>query len=103
MGPKLEEVFGVSSGPILSYIKRAAVDDRFVEAVKADKQIVVYGSSKRRNVGTDGTYPGVHSPPRSRHGYVIGHDEIQTFPATGLCQSRCRFPYPALASLSRVP
>ena len=47
MGPKLEEVFGVSSGPILSYIKRAAVDDRFVEAVKADKQIVVYGSSKQ--------------------------------------------------------
>ena len=47
MAPKLEEVFGVSSGPILSYIKRTAVDDRFVEALKADKQIVVHGSSKQ--------------------------------------------------------
>ena len=47
MSPKLEEVFGVSSSPVLSYIQRAAVDDRFVEALKADKQIVVYGSSKQ--------------------------------------------------------
>jgi len=47
LGPKLEEVFGVSSGPVLSYIRRDAVDGRFVEALKADKQIVVYGSSKQ--------------------------------------------------------
>src|SRR3989442_11375970 len=47
MSPKCEEVFGVSISRVLSYIQRAAVDDRFVEALKADKQIVVYGSSKQ--------------------------------------------------------
>jgi len=45
--PKLEEVFGVSINPVLSYVQRSAVDDRFLEALKADKQIVVYGSSKQ--------------------------------------------------------
>jgi hypothetical protein len=44
---KLEDVFGVSASPVLSYIQRAEVDDRFVEALKADKQIVVYGASKQ--------------------------------------------------------
>lgn len=43
----LEEVFGVSVNPVLSYVRRKHVDDRFVEALKADKQIVVYGSSKQ--------------------------------------------------------
>lgn len=47
MHPKLEEVFGVSINQVLSYVQRPAVDDRFVEALKADKQIVVYGSSKQ--------------------------------------------------------
>jgi hypothetical protein len=45
--PILEEVFGVSSKPVLSYLSRTAVDDRFLEALKSDKQIVVYGSSKQ--------------------------------------------------------
>lgn len=45
--PLLEEVFGVSSKPVLSYLSRTAVDDRFLEALKSDKQIVVYGSSKQ--------------------------------------------------------
>jgi hypothetical protein len=43
MNPKLEEV-GVSSQPVLSYIERSYVDDRFLESLKSDKQIVVYGS-----------------------------------------------------------
>jgi len=47
MNPRLEDVFGVSSTPVLSYIKRTTVDGRFEEALKADKQIVVYGSSKQ--------------------------------------------------------
>ena len=44
---KLEEVFGVSSKPVASYVQRSTVDDRFKEALKADKQIVVYGASKQ--------------------------------------------------------
>lgn len=44
---KLEDVFGVSTKPVLSYVKREAVDTRFTEALKSDKQLVVYGSSKQ--------------------------------------------------------
>lgn len=45
--PKLDEVFGVSSKPVLSYVQRESVDDQFINAVRGDKQIVVYGSSKQ--------------------------------------------------------
>jgi len=41
MKAKLEEVFGVRAAPVLSYIKRKAVDDRFVAGLKSDKQLVV--------------------------------------------------------------
>jgi hypothetical protein len=44
---RTEDVFGVSSKEVLSYVTRDSVDDRFVEAIKSDKQIVVYGSSKQ--------------------------------------------------------
>jgi hypothetical protein len=47
MSIKLEDVFGVSTKPVLSYVKREAVDTRFIEALKSDKQLVVYGSSKQ--------------------------------------------------------
>lgn len=47
MNPKLEEVFGVRAEPVLSYIERPDVDDRFVAGLKSDKQIVVYGASKQ--------------------------------------------------------
>ncbi len=47
MTTKLEDVFGVSSKPVLSYISRDDVDDRFLEAIKSEKQVVVYGSSKQ--------------------------------------------------------
>lgn len=47
MAIKLEEVFGVRAKPVLSYIQRPDVDDRFVEGLKTDKQIVVYGASKQ--------------------------------------------------------
>jgi hypothetical protein len=47
MKTKLEEVFGVSSKPVKSYIERPDVDDRFKTALASDKQIVVYGSSKQ--------------------------------------------------------
>jgi hypothetical protein len=44
---KIEEVFGVRAKQVLSYIERPEVDDRFVEGLKTDKQIVVYGASKQ--------------------------------------------------------
>ena len=44
---RTEDVFGVSSKQVLSYIERPSVDDRFVDALRSDKQIVVYGSSKQ--------------------------------------------------------
>lgn len=44
---KLENVFGVSSEQVLSYITRPQVDDKFTEALKSDKQIVIYGASKQ--------------------------------------------------------
>ncbi|MTJ10498.1 hypothetical protein [Anabaena sp. UHCC 0204] len=47
MKTKLEDVFGVSSKPVLSYVERDQVDKRFIEALKSDKQIIVYGSSKQ--------------------------------------------------------
>jgi hypothetical protein len=44
---RLDEVFGVSSKPVLSYVERHDVDTRFVEAISSDKEIIVYGSSKQ--------------------------------------------------------
>lgn len=44
---KLEDVFGVTSRPVLSYIERSNVDDQFREALQSQKQIIVYGSSKQ--------------------------------------------------------
>ncbi|WP_324824306.1 hypothetical protein [Sinanaerobacter sp. ZZT-01] len=44
---KLEEVFGVSRKPVLSYIERQEVDVLFENALKSDKQIIVYGASKQ--------------------------------------------------------
>ncbi|MEH2042615.1 hypothetical protein [Nostoc sp.] len=47
MNTKVEDIFGVSSKIVLSYVEREAVDNRFIEALKSDKQIIVYGSSKQ--------------------------------------------------------
>lgn len=44
---RLEEVFGVTSKPVLSYVEREQVDDSFKEALESNKQIIVYGSSKQ--------------------------------------------------------
>jgi len=44
---KLEQVFGVSADQVLSYISRPQVDDRFLDAIKSNKQVVVYGASKQ--------------------------------------------------------
>lgn len=43
----LEDVFGVSRKPVLSYIERQEVDGLFENALKSDKQIIVYGASKQ--------------------------------------------------------
>lgn len=45
--PQLEDVFGVTSRPVLSYVERPQVDNSFREALNAHKQIIVYGSSKQ--------------------------------------------------------
>lgn len=45
--PVLEDVFGVSRNPVLSYHERLNVDGFFQDALKSDKQIIVYGSSKQ--------------------------------------------------------
>jgi len=45
--PVLEEVFGVTSRPVLSYVSRPQVDDTFKQALDSHKQIIVYGSSKQ--------------------------------------------------------
>src|ERR1700677_407851 len=47
MNPKLREVFGVRAEPVLSYIERPDVDDRFLSGLQTDKQIIVYGASKQ--------------------------------------------------------
>lgn len=44
---KLEDVFGVSRKPVLSYIERQEVDGAFENALRSDKQIIVYGASKQ--------------------------------------------------------
>jgi hypothetical protein len=44
---KLNDVFGVSTEPVQSYIERPEVDNKFVEALQSDKQVVVYGASKQ--------------------------------------------------------
>jgi hypothetical protein len=44
---KLEEVFGVSSQRVLTYVEREQVDNRFQDALTSTKQIIVYGSSKQ--------------------------------------------------------
>lgn len=44
---RLEDVFGVTSQPVLSYVERKDVDDNFREALDSGMQIIVYGSSKQ--------------------------------------------------------
>lgn len=44
---KVEEVFGVSSEDVLSYVEREHVDDKFTSALEAGHQIIVYGASKQ--------------------------------------------------------
>ena len=44
---KLNDVFGVSSHPVLSYIVRANIDGLFTEVLNQDKHVVVYGASKQ--------------------------------------------------------
>lgn len=43
----LEDVFGVSGKQVGSYVERGHVDDQFIDALRTDKQIIVYGASKQ--------------------------------------------------------
>lgn len=45
--PMLEEVFGIRTKPVLSYLTRPQVDGAFENALKTDHHIVIYGSSKQ--------------------------------------------------------
>lgn len=47
MGPQLQQVFGVSREPVLSYVQRNHVDAALKLAVQGTRQIVIYGSSKQ--------------------------------------------------------
>lgn len=44
---RLEEVFGIATKPVLSYIERSDVDGSFVDAVGSDHHILIYGASKQ--------------------------------------------------------
>lgn len=43
----VEDVFGVSGKLVASYVERPHVDDKFKDALRTDKQIIVYGASKQ--------------------------------------------------------
>lgn len=43
----MSQVFGVKKEMVLSYIERDQVDEKFKQALKTDKHIIVYGSSKQ--------------------------------------------------------
>lgn len=43
----VEEVFGVSGKRVESHVERKQVDGKFTDALRTDKQIIVYGSSKQ--------------------------------------------------------
>ncbi|HWB21048.1 MAG TPA: hypothetical protein VG711_12155 [Phycisphaerales bacterium] len=45
--PNLDEVFGIRTRPVLSYVERTEVDARFQQATTQDSHIVIYGSSKQ--------------------------------------------------------
>ncbi|WP_350547098.1 hypothetical protein [Pseudoalteromonas sp. 5-MNA-CIBAN-0065] len=44
---KLEDVFGVSGKQVKSYLIRDYVDDKLIDALRTDKQVIVYGASKQ--------------------------------------------------------
>ncbi len=43
----LNQVFGVSADPVLSYIVRDNIDGLFTAVLNEDKHVVVYGASKQ--------------------------------------------------------
>ncbi|KYF87530.1 hypothetical protein BE20_25805 [Sorangium cellulosum] len=47
MNVRTEEVFGIRSQLVLSYVERDDVDSRFKESLATDHHVVVYGSSKQ--------------------------------------------------------
>ena len=44
---KTDDVFGVKSTLVLSYVERDLVDERFKAALNSSNEVVVYGSSKQ--------------------------------------------------------
>lgn len=44
---KIEDVFGVSGKQVGSYIERDHVDAKLIDALRTEKQIIVYGASKQ--------------------------------------------------------
>ncbi len=45
--PMLNEVYGVSPNPVMSYIERENIDSKFKESLTSGNHIVVYGASKQ--------------------------------------------------------
>lgn len=44
---KIEDIFGVSGKQVGSYIERDHVDAKLIDALRTEKQIIVYGASKQ--------------------------------------------------------
>lgn len=44
---RIEDVFGVSGKQVESYIERDHVDAKLIDALRTEKQIIVYGASKQ--------------------------------------------------------
>lgn len=54
--PTTNEVFGIRVEPVLSYVTRPEVDDKFNAALATDHHIVVYGSSKQAKTSLRQSY-----------------------------------------------
>lgn len=72
MNHQTSDVFGVKSTLVMSYIEREAVDERFNEALKNGKEVIVYGSSKQGKTSlilrhlTDNDYVKVECSPKTQ-------------------------------------
>lgn len=72
MKHKTEDVFGVKSTLVKSYIERALVDERFKAALDSSNEVVVYGSSKQGKTSlilkhlSEDTYVKVECSPQTQ-------------------------------------
>jgi len=85
--PRLEEVFGISVTPVLSYVERPQVDGAFVNALAGPHHIVIYGASKQGKTALRQKYVaesqcvvyrcGLHSTPAAIYQSILRDSGIQ--------------------------